>query len=341
MPGTWSLLDKSLAGRIDMRALVTGGAGFIGSHLVEQLLAEPDVLLVRVVDDYVTGKRGNIEPFVEQIDLIEGDLVDDGVREQAVRDIDVVFHQAAIPSVPRSIDDPVGAHRNGVHATLLLLDSARRANVKRFVFAGSSSAYGDTPRLPKQEAMLPSPLSPYAATKAACELYLRAFAQCYSIDTVSLRYFNVFGPRQDPGSPYSGVIARYCLAFCRGDRLTIFGDGEQSRDFTYVANVVQANLLAARHPQPLRGEVFNVGAGQRTTLNELLALFNRITGQDRRAEHLPARSGDVRHSLADIRKACEVLGYQPAVSVEAGLVQTMAWYRDVLAGRPQLQGTNA
>ncbi len=316
-----------------MRVLVTGGAGFIGSHLVEQLLQEADVTLVRVVDNYCTGAVRNLEPFLRRIDLVEGDLLDDKVRERALDGIDVVFHEAAIPSVPRSVEDPVGAHRNGAHATLLLLDGARRAGVRRLVFASSSSAYGDTPRLPKQEGMLPNPLSPYAATKVACEQYLRAFAHCYPLDTVALRYFNVFGPRQNPSSPYSGVIARFCLAFCRGDPLTIYGDGEQSRDFTCVANVVRANLLAARHPGPLKGDVFNVGAGQRTSLNGLLALFNQITGQQRQATYLPARSGDVRHSLADIERARSVLGYQPAVSLQEGLVQTLAWYRQDLAGQ--------
>jgi UDP-glucose 4-epimerase len=311
-----------------MRALVTGGAGFIGSHLVEQLLQEPDIPLVRVVDNYSTGQRRRIEPFAPRIELIEGDLLDDNVRAQATRDIDVVFHQAAIPSVPRSVEDPLLAHRNGAHITILLLESARRAGVKRLVFAGSSSAYGDTPRLPKHEEMLPRPLSPYAATKVACEQYLRSYANCYPLDTVSLRYFNVFGPRQDPSSPYSGVIARFCLAYCRGDRLSIFGDGEQSRDFTYVANIVRANLLAARHPRRLQGDVFNVGAGQRTSLNELLALLNQITGQQRQAAYSPGRSGDVRHSLADITKARDILGYQPAVSLQQGLEQTLAWYRE-------------
>jgi len=247
--------------------------------LAGQLHQEPDVTLVRVVDNFATGKHGNLGPFGRRIEMVEGDLLDEDVREQALRGVDLVFHEAAIPSVPRSVEDPLAAHRNGAHVTILLLESARQAGVRRLVFASSSSAYGDTPRLPKHEGMSPTPLSPYAATKVACEQYVRAYALCYQLDTVSLRYFNVFGPRQDPSSQYSGVIARFCLAFCSEDGLTIFGDGEQSRDFTYVENVVRANLLAACHPHPLRGEAFNVGAGQRTTLNELLALLNQITGQ--------------------------------------------------------------
>ncbi len=311
-----------------MKVLITGGAGFIGSHLVEQLLREPGVEHIRVVDNFATGKRKNLEPFASQIELIEGDLLDDATRAHAVRDINVIFHEAAIPSVPRSVQQPVGAHMNGAHATVLLLDSARQAGVRRLVFAGSSSAYGDTPRLPKSEDMPPNPLSPYAATKVACEQYLRAFARCYPMDTVCLRYFNVFGPRQDPSSPYSGVIARFCLAFCGGGSMTIFGDGEQSRDFTYVANVVQANLLAAFHPDPLQGEIFNVGAGERTSLNQLVASLNEITGQDRQVEYKPDRPGDVRHSLADIGKARSILKYRPVVTFRAGLEQTLEWYRN-------------
>jgi UDP-glucose 4-epimerase len=313
-----------------MRVLITGGAGFIGSHLVEQLLHEPGVALVRVADNFSTGARTNLEPFLDRIELIEGDLALDQVRETAVRGVDVIFHEAAIPSVPRSVEDPLEAHRNGAQVTALLAESARRAGVRRLVFAASSSAYGDSPHLPKHEDLAPTPLSPYAATKVACEQILCAYARCYPIDTVSLRYFNIFGPRQDPSSPYSGVIARFCTAFCRGDPLTIFGDGEQSRDFTYVANVVRANLLAARHPGRLQGEVFNVGAGERTSLNELVAVLNGITGQHRIPEYQPARAGDVRHSLADVRKAEAGLGYRPIVSLREGLIETLAWYRATL-----------
>ena len=314
-----------------MRALVTGGAGFIGSHLVEQLLQAPDVTAVRAADNFSTGDRRNLEPFLRRIELIEGDLLDERTREEAVQGVDVVFHEAAIPSVPRSVENPLESHYNGAHLTALLLDSARRAGVKRLVFAASSSAYGDTAHLPKHEELPPNPLSPYAATKVACEQYLRAYAHCYAIDTVSLRYFNIFGPRQNPSSPYSGVIARFCTAFCRGDRLTIFGDGEQSRDFTYVANAVRANLLAARHSGPLRGEVFNVGVGERISLNKLVATLSEISGAQRQVDYAPMRDGDVRHSLADVSKAQRILGYVPEISLREGLERTLAWYRQVLA----------
>jgi UDP-glucose 4-epimerase len=310
-----------------VKVLVTGGAGFIGSHLVERLLGEPDVGLVRAVDSLTTGKRENVEPLLDRAEYVEGDLLDAEVRERAVRGVDVVFHQAAIPSVPRSVANPLEAHRNGAHLTALLLESARLAGVRRFVLAASSSCYGDTETLPKHEAMAPNPLSPYAATKVACEQYVKAYARCYAMDAVSLRYFNVFGPRQDPSSPYSGVIARFCLAFCKGERPVIFGDGTQTRDFTYVSNVVDANLRAARHPGRLGGEVFNVGAGVQTSLAELVALFNEITGQDLRPIHEPARAGDVLHSLADVGKIERTLGYRPAVSLREGLGRTLAWYR--------------
>jgi UDP-glucose 4-epimerase len=314
-----------------MRVLVTGGAGFIGSHLIEQLLREPDATHVRAADNFSTGNRKNIEAFLPRAELVEGDLLDGAVRDRAPGRVDVVFHEAAIPSVPRSVEDPLEARRNGAHLTALSLEGARRAGVRRLVFASSSSAYGDSPVLPKHEELPPRPLSPYAATKVACEQYVRSYARCYPLDTVSPRYFNVFGPRQDPSSPYSGVIARFCLAFCRGGGLSIYGDGEQSRDFTPVANVVRANLLPARHPRPLQGEIFNVGTGARTSLNALVAAPNDITGQQRRAEHLGGRPGDVRHSLADISKARKVLGYEPTVSLREGLVRTLAWYRDGVA----------
>ncbi len=310
-----------------MKALVTGAAGFIGSHLVEQLLNQPDVELIKAVDNFATGTWKNLKPFLSRIEFIKGDLLDDGIRGRALEGIDVVFHEAAIPSVNRSVEQPLAAHINGAHLPILLLERARQAGARRVVFASSSSAYGDTPRLPKRETMPANPLSPYAATKVACEQYLHAYARCYPLDTVSLRYFNVFGPRQDPSSSYSGVMARFCRAVCRQEPLIIFGDGEQSRDFTYVANVVHANLLAARHPQSFRGDVFNVGAGERHSLNQLVAQLNEITGHESQVEYQVERAGDVRHSLADIGRARQVLGYRPQVSFREGLAQTLSWYR--------------
>lgn len=311
-----------------MRVLVTGGAGFIGSHLIQHLVQQSDVTLVRAVDNLSTGRLQNIEPLRSRIEFVQGDLLDEATREQCVRGIDVIFHEAAIPSVPRSVKTPLDSHRHGAHLTVQLLESARMAGVRRFIFAASSSAYGDTVVLPKREDMPPNPLSPYAATKLACEQYLRAYGRCYALDTVSLRYFNIFGPRQDPNSPYSGVIARFCRAYCTGEPLIIFGSGEQSRDFTYIENAVQANLLAARHPGRLSGDIFNVGAGEQTSLNHLVTVLNEITGQSRRAEHHAERPGDVRHSLADVSKGRAILGYSPNVSLKQGLFTTLAWYRE-------------
>jgi len=316
-----------------MRVLVTGGAGFIGSHIVEQLLREKDVQEIRVVDNLATGRMDNLQPFLSRIQLIQGDLADAAVCAKAAAGIDVIFHEAAIPSVPRSVDNPLENHLNGAHITILLLEAARKAGVRRVVFAGSSSAYGDSETLPKHEGMLPQPLSPYAATKLAAEHYLAAYAKCYPLDTAVLRYFNIFGPRQDPSSPYSGVIAKFCTAYCRNEPITIFGDGEQSRDFTFVTNAVQANIRAARCPQPLRGQVFNVGCGERFSLNQMVVALNELTGQNRVAEYKPARAGDVKHSLADITRARTILGYEPTVSFKDGLAQTLAWYRTQLAAR--------
>jgi UDP-glucose 4-epimerase len=308
-----------------MNVLITGGAGFIGSHLAERALAEGAT--VRVLDNLSTGRAENLAPFSGRIEFIEADLQDDEARERAVKGVDVVFHQAAIPSVPRSIDRPVESHLSGAHATLLLLDSARRSGVRRVVFAASSSAYGDKEVLPKEESMLPEPISPYGASKVACEQYVRAFARCYDLDAVSLRYFNIFGPRQDPSSPYSGVIALFCQSFVRDEPITIFGDGEQSRDFTYVANAVEANWLAATAKNRLDGEVLNVGCAERITLNHMLATLNELTGQQREATHAAPRPGDVRHSQADLTRIRQRLGYRPKVSFRDGLAKTLEWYR--------------
>ena len=316
-----------------MNVLVTGGAGFIGSHLVERLVAESGAgISVRVVDNLCTGKLENIRPFLPRIEFIQGDLLDEDVRERAARDVEVIFHLAALPSVPRSVANPVPSHLHGVHAALLLLDAARRHKVRRFIYAGSSSVYGDTETLPRHEDLPPRPLSPYAVSKLAGEYYLRAFARCYGMDTVTLRYFNIFGPRQDPGSQYSGVIAKFCTAFLRAEPLTIFGDGEQSRDFTFVRNAVEANWLAARAPGPFAGEVLNIGCGARTSLNQMLRHLNELTGRKRAATYAPARAGDVRHSQADIARARERLGYTPQVDFRTGLGSTFEWYRRMVGG---------
>jgi UDP-glucose 4-epimerase len=311
-----------------LNALVTGGAGFIGSHLTERLVSEGGAgVCVRVVDNLRTGKRENLKSVLGRIEFVEGDLLEAEVRERAVRDVEVVFHLADLPSVPNSVRRPVESHYQGVHTTLLLLDACRRRRMRRVIFASSSSVYGDDPELPKREEMLPQPLSPYAASKLASEAYLSAFAHCYDMETISLRYFNIFGPRQDPNSPYSGVIALYCLAFLSGRPFTLCGDGRQSRDFTYVANVAEANWLAARARGPFRGEAFNVACGRRQTLNRMIRALNQLTGQNRAPRRAPPRPGDVRHSQADLTRIAERLGYRPVVDFRRGLQLTLEWYR--------------
>ena len=316
--------------------LVTGGAGFIGSHLVEELLRRG--ARVRVVDNFSTGKRENIDAAINNArhgqprpvegspDLITGDLADEDVARRAVEGIDVVLHQAAIPSVPRSVSDPVTSNRANITATLNLLVAARAAGVSRVVYAGSSSAYGDTPTLPKHEEMATNPLSPYALQKLVGEQYLQLFTRLYGLETVTIRYFNVFGPRQDPGSTYSGVISRFLLALTQGDQPVIYGDGEQTRDFTYVANVVDGVLRAVDAPQA-SGEVINVATGGRISLNALLKTLQRLTGNTTKARHETARAGDVRDSQADIAKAERLLGYRPIIDLEEGLKRTLAWFR--------------
>jgi UDP-glucose 4-epimerase len=301
--------------------LVTGGAGFIGSHLVEALLAEG--FEVRVVDNLSTGHRSNLAHVEGSYDWIEGDLADFDVCQRAVRGVTHVFHQAAIPSVPRSIREPVSSHGSGPTATLNLLEAARRAGVQRFMFAASSSAYGETTELPKHEAMLPQPLSPYAAGKLASEAYVSVYAQTMGLDGVSLRYFNIFGPRQDPSSPYSGVISLFTQRMCNGLCPTIFGDGTQTRDFTYVGNVVAANLAALRHPRPLSGAVYNVGTGRRISLLDLVAAINMILGTNLKPEFQSARAGDVHDSQASLDRIRQVLGYQPIVDFEEGLRRSL------------------
>jgi UDP-N-acetylglucosamine/UDP-N-acetyl-alpha-D-glucosaminouronate 4-epimerase len=306
--------------------LVTGGAGFIGSHLVDALVRRGHP--VRVVDSLVTGRRDNLahQPDVE---FHEGDLADLAVARRAVAGVDYVLHEAAIPSVPRSVADPVTSHRANVDATLNVLVAAREADVRRVVFAGSSSAYGNTPTLPKHEDMATNPLSPYALQKVIGEQYMRMFTRLYGLETVTTRYFNVFGPRQDPSSPYSGVISVFATALLEGKPPTIYGDGEQTRDFTYVADVVEGVLRAAEAPTA-SGEVINVAAGGRISLNELFATMRAIVGVDVTPVHGEPRAGDVRDSQAEISKARRVLGFEPQVSLEEGLRRTIEWYRESL-----------
>jgi UDP-glucose 4-epimerase len=303
------------------RILVTGGAGFIGSHLVEALLAEG--YPIRVVDNLATGHRSNLAHLEGSYEWIEGDLADFEVCRQAVAGVSSVLHQAAIPSVPRSLREPLLSHASGPTATLNLLEAGRQAGVRRFLFAASSSAYGETAELPKREDFLPQPLSPYAAGKLAGESYVSVYARTMGLDGVSLRYFNVFGPRQDPSSPYSGVISIFARRLSQGGRPTIYGDGTQTRDFTYVANVVRANLAALRCPRPLQGAVFNVGTGRRISLLDLVAAINAILGTSLAPEFQPARPGDVRDSQASLDLIREMLGYQPVVGFEEGLRRTL------------------
>jgi len=305
--------------------LVTGGAGFIGSHIVEELVRRGEQ--VRVLDNFSTGRRENIAPFLERIELIEGDLRDLPTVRRAVEGVDYVLHQGALPSVPRSIADPLTSNAANITGTLHLLVAARDAGVKRVVYASSSAVYGDSPTLPKREDMLPAPKSPYAVSKLSGEHYCQVFTQVYGLETVSLRYFNVFGPRQDPTSQYAAVIPIFITAMLRGEPPPVHGDGLQSRDFTYVTNNVQANLLAATTPG-IAGRVFNIACGRRYTLLELIAALNDILGTHIEPVHTPPRPGDVRHSLADITAAQEAMGYQVEVDFYEGLRRTVEWYRE-------------
>jgi len=307
--------------------LVTGGAGFIGSHLTEELVRRGQT--VRVVDSLITGQRRNLD-HIPGVEFLEGDLADMSVAARAVEGIDYVLHQAAIPSVPRSVKDPVTSNRANVDASVNILVAARDAGVKRLVYAGSSSAYGDTPTLPKREDMPTNPLSPYALQKLVAEQYCQMFTRLYGFETVTIRYFNVFGPRQDPGSPYSGVISLFSTALLEGRQPTIYGDGEQTRDFTYVANVVDGVLRACEAPNAA-GEVINVACGTRISLNELLRVMNTIVGSRLDAIYKETRAGDVRDSQADITKAKTLLGYTPIVSLHDGLARTLEWCRSEAA----------
>ncbi len=306
------------------RALVTGGAGFIGSHLVEGLLAQG--YDVRVLDNFSTGRRENLRHLVNQIELIEGDVCNLTTAHTAARGMDVIFHEAALPSVPRSVKNPLESNQVNITGTLNILLAARDAGATRVVYAASSSAYGDQPTLPKVETMTPEPLSPYAIGKLTGEMYARVFKQLYDLSTVSLRYFNVFGPRQDPTTQYAGFIAKVISCALNEEPYPVYGDGEQSRDFTYVENAVQANILAAE--KPIAGSpVINVAFGERTTLNQIVAMVNELTHQEIPTQFGPPRPGDVRHSQADISLAKKLLGYDPKVDVREGLRRTLEWYR--------------
>ncbi len=308
-----------------MAYLVTGGAGFIGSHLVEKLVG--DNARVRVLDNFTTGKRENIAPFLDRIELIEGDIADPDICRRACDGVEVVFHQAAMPSVPRSVEDPVTSHRTNIDGTFNLLVAARDAGVRRFVYAASSSAYGETETLPKIESILPDPLSPYGVQKLTGEQYCTVFAKCYGLSTLSLRYFNVFGPRQDPKSQYAAAIPAFITAILRDEAPLVYGDGEQTRDFTHIDNVVHANMLAARADKT-QGEVINAACGERITINEVIAEINRVLGKQVKSKHVDERAGDIKHSWADIGLAERLIGFKPLVSFAEGLRSVIDWYKE-------------
>ncbi len=307
--------------------LVTGGAGFIGSNLVGALLEQGHT--VRVLDNFSTGKRENLAPYGSRVEVIEGDLTDLDAVRRAVQGVDVVLHQGALASVPRSIEDPISSNEANVKGTLHVLLAAKDAGVKRVVYASSSSVYGDQAVTePKVETMTPQPISPYAVSKLSGEQYCQVFYEVYGLETVSLRYFNVFGPRQDPHSEYAAVIPKFITCMLEGQRPTIFGDGEQTRDFTYIGNVIKGNLLAATAPaERIAGQVFNMATGAQISLNGLVEMLQEITGQNIAPVHAPPRTGDIKHSRADIEKARRLLGYEPEVSFLEGLRQTVEWYR--------------
>lgn len=305
--------------------LVTGGCGFIGSNIVEQLVRSGQS--VRVIDDLSTGNRANLAGFEKDVELVEASVLDADAVARAVAGVDYVLHQAALPSVQRSVEDPITSNRVNVDGTVSLLHACVKAGVKRVVYAASSSAYGDQPALVKSEKLLPLPKSPYAVSKLAAEYYLQAFSDCYGLETAALRYFNVFGPRQDPNSEYSAVIPLFISRVLRGQRPVIFGDGTQTRDFTFVANNVKANILAATAPG-VRCEVMNVACGKSYSLLDLLAAINGVLGTSVEPEFAPPRSGDVKHSLADISRARQVMGYEVEVDFSEGLRRTIEWYRN-------------
>lgn len=307
--------------------LVTGGAGFIGSNICKKLVSQG--CFVRVIDNLLTGKKDNLSAISDSIEFIEADMGDEKIVRSAMKGIDVCLHQGALPSVPRSIDDPAATHKHCVDATFTLLLAARDVGIKRFVYASSSSAYGDTPTLPKVETMPTSPLSPYAVGKLVGEYYCSVFYKVFGLETISLRYFNVFGPHQDPASQYAAAIPAFVTAILRDEQPTIYGDGEQSRDFTYIDNVVEANLLAAR-AERTAGEVINIACGEIVTVNKIIDMINGLVGRDIKPIYAPSRPGDVKHSLADISLAQKTIGFKPTVTFREGLELAIDWYRDNL-----------
>ena len=309
--------------------VVTGGGGFIGSHIVEELIRRGET--IRVIDDFSTGKRENVSAFKTHAEIIEADISEAKNLADLFRGAEYVIHQAAIPSVPKSILDPMKSHRANVNGTLNVLIACREAGVKRVVYASSSSLYGDSPTLPKHEAMMPNPLSPYGAQKLFGEMYCRVFTKAYGLETVSLRYFNVFGPRQDSTSQYSGVLALFIPAVLQDRQPTIYGDGSQSRDFTYVQNVVEANLLACKAPGAA-GQAFNIACGDRITVNSMLQQINSIVGKSISPIYAEPRAGDIKHSQADISQAKDLIGYEPRMSFVEGLRRTIEWYRKKIGG---------
>jgi len=304
--------------------LITGGAGFIGSNLAHALVVRGDA--VRILDDFSTGREENLRGIEAKVDVRRASITDAAALAAAMEGVDYVLHQAARPSVQRSVEDPLETDRVNTHGTLCVLQAARKAGVKRLVFAASSSAYGETPTLPKVETMTPDPLSPYAVSKLACEHYCKVFHGVYGLETVALRYFNVFGPRQDPKSHYAAVIPKFVEGALRGTDPVIFGDGQQSRDFCFIDNVVEANLKATT-AAGAAGKFFNIACGERTTLLEVLEALSTIVGHPVKANHQPPRAGDIRHSLADITRARTVLGYTASVPFAEGLRRTVEWHR--------------
>lgn len=307
--------------------LVTGGAGFIGSHIVERLVGDGQE--VRVLDDFSSGKRENIAPFASKIDLLEGDLRAEEDCRKACEGVEIIFHEAAVPSVPRSVEDPRTSHEVNIDGTFNLLMAARDAKVRRVVYAASSSAYGDQPELPKRETAVPSPLSPYALNKLVGEYYLSVFHKCFGIEAISLRYFNVFGSRQDPTSAYAAAIPAFVSAILKDEPPTVYGDGEQTRDFTHIDNIVHANMLAASAPQA-EGYVMNVACAERVSVNQIIGEINKLLGKDVKPRYVDTRPGDVKHSLADITLAGELIGFEPVVMFDEGLRLAIDWYKENL-----------